>query len=108
MLANAGGPITTMFLLPQNMPKGVYVATTVLFYGIINELKILPFCHLDMINTRTLGAGLVLLPAAVAGTFLGLYLHSRVNQRQFNGIAYTLLAIAGADMVHKGITALWL
>ena len=107
MLANAGGPITTMFLLPQEMPKGMYVATTVLLYAVINEVKIAPFWHLGMMTPHTLWAGLLLLPAAVAGTFLGLYLHDRVGQKQFNGIAYSLLFLAGIDMVHKGVRILW-
>ena len=82
-LAHAAGPIATMYLLPQQMPKGTYVATTVLFFAIVNQVKLIPYIALGLINTATLGAGLVLLPAVVVGAVLGLVLHGRIPQRQF-------------------------
>jgi len=105
-LAHAAGPVATMYLLPQQMPKGTYVATTVVFFAIVNQLKLIPYIAMGLINTATLGAGLVLLPGVIVGAILGIKLHGRIPQWKFTAIVYTLLAIAGAHMTYKGLSVL--
>ncbi len=105
-LAHAAGPVATMYLLPQQMPKGTYVATTVLFFAVVNLVKLIPYVALGLINTTTLGAGVVLLPAVVLGAVLGLKLHGRVPQRQFTAVVYVLLALTGAHMIYQGLGGL--
>jgi len=105
-LAHAAGPIITMYLLPQKRPKGTYVATTALFFWTANQIKLVPYLCLEMIDTETLGAGLVLLPAIVVGAMLGRFLHHRVGPAQFTVIVYTLLALAGGHMCYKAISQL--
>jgi len=105
-LAHAAGPIIAMYMLPQQMPKGRYVASTALFFWIANQAKLIPYFAEDMINTGTLGAGLLLLPAIAAGGLLGKLLHNRVNQAQFTTIVYGLLALAGIWLAWQGATAL--
>ncbi|MDP6545213.1 MAG: sulfite exporter TauE/SafE family protein [Phycisphaerae bacterium] len=102
-LAHAAGPIITMYLLPQKKSKGTYVATTALFFWTANQIKLVPYLYLGMINTETLGAGLILLPAIVAGAMLGRFLHHRVGPTQFTVIVYILLALAGGHMCYKAI-----
>ncbi len=106
-LAHAGGPVTTMYLLPQQMPKGRYVATTVLFYWANNLLKLVPFGLLGLIDGTSLRASGVLLPAVVVGALVGVFLHRRVPQRPFTGIVYVLLTLAGADLAIKAVRSLW-
>jgi len=106
-LAHAAGPITTMYMLPQGMSKDRYVASTVLYYAIGNELKVIPYIMLGMINTQVLGAALSLMPAVVVGALLGLFLHKRVAQRSFNVVVYCLLALAGVDLISRSVRTLW-
>ncbi|MFW6153787.1 MAG: TSUP family transporter [Planctomycetota bacterium] len=101
-LAHAAGPITQMYLLGQQMPKGRYVATTVGFYWIINQVKLVPYFALGMVSAPTLGADLALLPAVVAGAVVGLVLHRRVSAVWFSRVVYGLL---GAIAVHLVITS---
>jgi len=106
-LAHAAGPIVSMYMLPQGMQKGQFVASTVLYYWIGNQLKVVPYVALGMLSAGTLGASLALLPAVVAGTLLGLLLHHRAPQRSFMGIVYVLLALAGAHLVFTAAEKLW-
>jgi len=101
-LTHGAGPIVTMYMLPQALPKEKFVASTVLYYWIGNLIKLPPYIMLAMIDTRTLAASLTLLPAVAAGVALGIFLHRRVGQKQFTGIVYVLLALAGA---HLAVTA---
>ncbi|MBT3200100.1 MAG: sulfite exporter TauE/SafE family protein [Phycisphaerales bacterium] len=100
-LAHAAGPVITMYLLPQQKSKASFVATTAFFFWMANQIKLIPYLHQNMINTETLGAGLVLLPGIVAGAILGRFLHNRVGAAQFVAIVYTLLAVAGGHMCYK-------
>ncbi|MHC4985131.1 MAG: TSUP family transporter, partial [Planctomycetota bacterium] len=104
--AHAAGPVTAMYLLPQRLGKNAYVATTVLYYWIGNQIKLVPYISLDLINTKTLLMGLVLVPAVPIGVVLGKTLSKRVNEKVFGGIVYTLLALTGFDMCRKALTFL--
>ncbi len=106
-LAHAAGPIVTMYMLPQRMPKGRYVATTVLYYWIGNLMKLPSYIALGLLGADSLRAAGVLAPAVVAGTLLGIFLHRRLGKRPFTGIVYVLLTLAGADLIRKAVTILW-
>jgi hypothetical protein len=105
-LGHAAGPVTAMYLLSQNMPKGRYVATTALFFWLLNQIKLPFYLELGLIHPASLTAGAALLPAIAVGAFLGVFLHRRIGQRQFDGVVYTLLAIAGGHLIYKGIASL--
>ncbi len=102
-LAHAAGPITTVYLLPQEMGKQRFVATTVLYYWIGNQTKVLPYLWLGQLNANTLAASAALAPAIIAGAMLGIFLHHRVNQKVFPAIVHVLLAVMG---VHMTVTAI--
>ncbi len=102
-LAHAAGPVVTMYLLPQQMPKGQYVATTALYFWIGNQVKLVPYFGERLIRAETLTAGLVLLPGVAAGAVLGLLLHKRVNQKQFDAVVNALLGVVGAGLVYDGV-----
>ncbi len=105
-LAHAAGPITTMFLLPQKMPKGRFVATTVMFYWVTNQVKLVPYIGFGLVNADNLWTGLSLLPAVIVGAVLGRSLHNRVNQAIFGRIVYGLLGAVGVHLCVKSIATL--
>ena len=107
-LTHAAGPITTMFLLPQNMPKERYVATCTLYYWIGNQVKLLPYLLLGQLNSQSLSGAAVLVPAVVAGALAGFFLHNRINQKWFNLIVYFLLGGIGAHLIVTSGHQLWL
>lgn len=106
--AHAAGPVISMYMLAQDMPKKRYVASTVLYYWIGNQVKLAPYFLLGMIDTSSVGASAVLAPAVVAGALLGVFLHRRVGQRPFTGIVYALLFLAGVHLCWQAGKALWL
>lgn len=104
-LAHAAGPVTQMYLLPQGMTKDRYVATTVLFYWITNQVKLIPYASLSMITLNSLGTDLLLLPAVGVGAWLGVKLHHRINQIWFDRVVYTLLGVMGVYLVVTSMPA---
>jgi len=88
-LSHAAGPLIALFLLPQKLHKRVYVGTAVTYFFFGNAVKFIPYASEGMFSVQTVSTSLVLLPAVVAGTFLGILLN-----RQFSGRTFTLLIYA--------------
>ncbi len=106
-LAHSAGPVMGMYLLSQNYPKQRYVATMTLLAWTFNQIKLIPYSLLGMINVETLWSGVYFLPAVIVGAFLGAWLNRRLGQKSFVGIIYTLLTIAGINLIYKAVMNLW-
>lgn len=105
-IAHAGGPPVSIYLLPQQLPKISLVGTTVLFFTIINYIKLIPYAWLGQLNTDTLLTSLMLMPLAPIGVKLGVYLLHKVSEKWFYWTCYGFLFVAGLKLVHEGITNL--
>lgn len=105
-IAHAGGPPVSIYLLPQQLPKVTLVGTTVLFFTIINYIKLIPYAWLGQLNTDTLMTSLLLMPLAPIGVKLGVYLLHKVSEKWFYWTCYGFLFIAGLKLVHEGVTNL--
>ena len=101
-IAHAGGPPISIYLLPQKMPKTVFVGTTVLFFTIVNYVKLVPYAWFGQLNLDTLLTSLILLPLAPVGVKLGVYLHHRVSDKWFYWVCYGLLFVAGIKLLIEG------
>jgi uncharacterized membrane protein YfcA len=94
-LAAAGGPLLTIFLLPQELPKRVFVGTTIVYFLVGNLVKLVPYTWKGLMTPHNLLLSAILLPAVVAGTFSGLYLHRRFDDRSFRLLIYCLALLLG-------------
>ena len=94
MIANAAGPVMTIYLLSMNMPKEEFVGTGAWFYFIVNLFK-LPFSiALGLVTWATLATNLALFPLVLVGSLLGVLAMKRLPQKAFNIVAEAL-AVAG-------------
>lgn len=90
MVANAGGPVMTLYLLGQAVEKKRFVGTNAWFFFGINLCK-LPFsAGLGLLEPRLLLLALVLAPCVLVGAALGITLIGRIRQQSFE------LAVLGA------------
>ena len=101
-VAHAGGPPVSIYLLPQQMPKVTLVGTTVIFFAIINFVKLIPYAWLGQFDTTVLLTSVVLMPLAPVGVKLGVYLLHRVNERWFYWSCYGFLLLAGVKLLIDG------
>ena len=99
MMANAAGPVMSLYLLAVNLPKYELVGTGAWFFLIINIVK-LPFsARLGLINTASLSFNLALVPCVFAGIFLGRILMKHVPQRLFEQILLVSAGLASLRMI---------
>ncbi|MEW6236049.1 MAG: sulfite exporter TauE/SafE family protein [Candidatus Omnitrophota bacterium] len=97
-LAHAAGPVATMYLLPQNMGRRLFVGTTVILFTIVNGLKLIPYFYLHLINLDRFSTSAFLLPFVPVGVFLGVWMNKKMNEKVFLGIIYTLLFVLGVKL----------
>ncbi|HVE50023.1 MAG TPA: sulfite exporter TauE/SafE family protein [Casimicrobiaceae bacterium] len=102
-LAHAGGPPFAIYMLPQNLDKNVLVATSALFFLVVNYAKIIPYALIGQLNPVNLGASLLFAPLAPLGIWLGVWLHRRISDRAFFRITYSLLFATGAKLVYDAL-----
>ena len=98
MIANAAGPVMTIYLLSMNLSKEEFVGTGAWFYFIINLLK-LPFSvALGMVTWSTVQVNLELLPLVLIGSLIGVLAMKRMSQNAFNIIAEALAVVGGVRL----------
>ncbi|MEM8783407.1 MAG: sulfite exporter TauE/SafE family protein [Planctomycetota bacterium] len=102
-VAHAAGPIMTLYWLEARLDKRKLVATLVVFFFVVNVLKV-PFYLLGaLISPATLWVSLGMLAAVPVGSMLGLWLHRRVPEGPFTAVMYVAAAIAGARMLGQAL-----
>lgn len=98
-LAHVGGPPVAIYLLPQKLPRNLFVGTTVVFFMVTNLIKLVPYAFLGLLRVGNLGITLLLLPVAFAGVQLGAWLNGRLNEKLFNTIVYILLTLTSLELI---------
>lgn len=71
MVANAAGPVMSVYLLTRNLPRHDFVATGAWFFFIINLVKLPVYYGQGMITQNSLTANLILIPFVTAGAMVG-------------------------------------
>lgn len=105
-VAHAGGPPVQFFLLPQRLDKTLYVGTTVVFFFVVNYVKLLPYGWLGQLSADNLATSLVLAPLAPLGIWLGVRLHRPVGHALFYRICYGMLFVTGLKLLWDGLQPL--
>jgi len=105
-IAHAGGPPLSVYLLPQRLDKTVFQATTVVFFAVVNYVKLAPYALLDMFPASNLATSAVLMPAAILGTLAGVWLHSRVSDKLFYQACYLFTFLTGCKLLFDGLAGI--
>jgi uncharacterized membrane protein YfcA len=109
--AHGAGPLAAMFLVPQRLPKEIFVGTNVLLFAWVNALK-LPFFCIDrslvnlpvftpvpLINPETLLLSLKFFPLVPVGVWLGVWLNRRFSEQRFVQVIYAILLLTGVQLI---------
>jgi uncharacterized membrane protein YfcA len=99
LVANAAGPLMVIYLLAMRLPKLEFVGTGAVFFLLLNLFKVPFIANLGLINGGSLALNLWLVPAVLAGTWLGRRILVRIDQRLFENLALGLSALAGLKML---------
>lgn len=106
MIAHAGGPPFQIYVMPQRLPRDVFVGTGAVFFALNNWIKVPPYIALGQFTAENLTAAAVLFPVAIASTWAGVWLVRRVSGERFYTLVYILLVLVGSKLIVDGARAL--
>jgi uncharacterized membrane protein YfcA len=99
MIANAGGPPMSLYLLRAGVSRAGLLGTVALFFLTVNLAK-LPFsASLGLVSPDSLRVSLALLPGMVAGLLLGRLVAHRISGPVFSTTVLVATALAGARLL---------
>ncbi len=99
MVANAGGPAMSLYLLAARFSVLGFLGTTSWFFFVINVLKVPFSVGLGLITPASLRLDLALGPAVLLGAWIGRRVIGRVEQRLFETLVLATTLLAGLNLL---------
>ncbi|MDQ0936740.1 sulfite exporter TauE/SafE family protein [Streptomyces turgidiscabies] len=99
MVANAGGPVMSMYLLSAGFRKLGFLGTSAFFFLIVNVSKVPFSAGLGLIDGHSLLLDAALAVFVVPGAFLGKWAVSRINQRLFERLVIAATVVGSAQLL---------
>jgi uncharacterized membrane protein YfcA len=98
-LAHIGGPPVSIYLLMQDLQPRVFVATSALFFMILNWIKVPYYAYAGQFDFETLWRLAWLMPVVPLGVWLGKRLSTRVPKETFDHIIVVLLGVTALMLI---------
>jgi uncharacterized membrane protein YfcA len=105
-VAHAGGTAYQVYALPLKQDPRTYTATSVVFFAVVNALKVLPYYVLGELDAGTLLAALALTPVAIVATVSGAAVVKHMRAEIFYPVTYALIFVLSLKLIYDGIAGL--
>ena len=102
-VSHAGGPPYQIYVTPLRLAPRIFAGTLVLFFFILNAVKLVPYFYLGQFGTENLVTSAVLLPVSIPATFLGVWLVRRIDAKRFYEVIYVLIFAIGAFLIAESL-----
>lgn len=99
MVANAGGPVMSMYFLATRAPLHVFLGTAAWFFAVVNLVKVPMLAGLGLVNVPVLVMDAVLVPFVIVGALVGMRLANRMNQQFFDRLVIVLTVVGAAYLL---------
>ncbi|MBT2525170.1 sulfite exporter TauE/SafE family protein [Streptomyces sp. ISL-99] len=99
MVANAGGPVMSLYLLSAGFRKLGFLGTSAWFFLIVNTSKVPFSVGLGLIDLRSLLLDAALVLFVVPGAWLGRRCVDRINQRLFDQLVIWATVLGGLQLL---------
>jgi uncharacterized protein len=105
-VAHAGAPPAQVYMMPQRLAPAVFAGTLAWLFFITNIVKLWPYVQLGLITRDTLIGSLALVPVAIVGNLLGIWLVRRIAVAKFYPLIYAMLLLVGLKLTWDGVSGL--
>lgn len=94
-LAHIGSPPISIYLLQQKVEPRVFIATSALFFAILNLIKVPYYIYADLFDLHRIWQIAWMAPVVPLGVWVGKTAASRIDARTFEIIIVVILAAIG-------------
>lgn len=98
-VAHAGGPPYQAYVLQQGLEKRIYAGTAIMFFFVVNAVKLIPYAMLGQFDKTNLMTSAALIPIAPIGVLIGVWLVKRIDEVVFYRIIQSLIFITGVKLL---------
>jgi uncharacterized membrane protein YfcA len=98
-MAHSGVPPISIYLMLQNVTPRVFVATAVLFYAILNWVKVPYYYFTGMFDFKLLWQIAWVFPIVPLGVWFGRWMVTKVSKNIFDNIILVLLVITALLLI---------
>ncbi len=105
-VAHAGGVPYQVYTMPLNMDPKTLTGTSVVFFAIVNLLKLIPYFALGQFDSTNLATAAILAPLAMISTIGGAMLIKRMQPGLFYPLTYGLILLVSVKLIWDGIVGL--
>ncbi len=102
-VSHAGGPPFQMYMLPQRLEPRLLAGTAVIFFTVVNQIKLIPYYFLGQFSSQNLATSAALFPVAIAAVALGVWLVKRVDVATFYRFMYAAVFAVSLKLIWDGI-----
>jgi uncharacterized membrane protein YfcA len=102
-VSHTGGPPYQVYVLPQQLPKTVFAGTTTITFAVVNALKLIPYWELGQFNADNLKVAFLLMPIAIAGTFIGVRLVRVLKPEVYFGFVQMMLFVVSVKLIFDAV-----
>ncbi|MBQ0852020.1 sulfite exporter TauE/SafE family protein [Streptomyces sp. BH-SS-21] len=99
MVANAGGPVMSMYLLSAGFRKLGFLGTSAFFFLIVNVSKVPFSVGLGLIDGHSLLLDAALAAFVLPGALIGKWAVDRINQRLFERLVIAATILGGLQLL---------
>ncbi|GAB3483282.1 sulfite exporter TauE/SafE family protein [Marinomonas epiphytica] len=98
MISNAAGPLFSLYLMAQNLPKRDYIATRVWCIFFINLAKLPLFYSIGLLSSQSLGYSFQALPGLLVGCLIGYWTVNKLKFSQVKWLIRVMTTIAAVRL----------
>jgi len=98
---HAGGLVMSLYLIQKARDKRAFVGTFVLFFAIINLLKVFAYLRIEILTSEIVLLTVIISPLIILGGFLGNALNKRVSHKTFRALVLAVILIIGINLLIK-------
>ena len=102
-ISHNGGPPWQIFTLPLNLPKSIFVGTSVIAFSYCNLIKLVPYLWLEQVNLDSVFMSFYLMLPASMAVFIGVKMVQRIPELLFFKLVTWALMIISLKLIWDGM-----
>ena len=100
MLGGSGGPVISTYYLITGVKKNSFIGTTAWFFFLVNLIKTPLYIFIwKNITWTTILTDILIIPFLAAGIFSGIFIVTRINEKIFKIIIYTVTLLSALKLL---------